>query len=114
MSWAGAGSRLMLLIARRYDLEHQIALISDHKYKLGSMISNLMNLKADSDPGSPQDKAMQAKIHMLYEAEKALEMRITKLNKQQEAIDKEEQKLDQMVSKNIDRFFQHGYGSGRA
>jgi hypothetical protein len=105
MGFAANQARLMSLIARRSDLELESQFISQHRLYLGNLVSGLFDLQAKLDPESQAAKIFEARIKALQQADKILEMQLNRLNSQRDAVSKELDSVQKMVSTNIKNSF---------
>ncbi len=113
MSFAANQARLIMLIAMQYDLELQTQFIQQHKLFLSKAVNSLMNMKIEHEPGSRQDKLLEARIQQLNEAEKILDVRIQSLRTRADAVSKERDGLTKVISENTQRSFGNAWGGGR-
>ena len=105
MGFSANQARLMALISRRSDLELEAQFISQQRLYLGNMVSGYFNLHARLDPGSKAARTLDAKIKQLQQADKLLEMHLNRINSQREAINKEQDSVQKLISDNIQRSF---------
>lgn len=95
----------MSLISRRSDLELEAQFISQQRLYMGNMVSGYFNLHAKLEPGSQAARLLDAKIKQLQQADKMLEMHLNRINSQREAINKEQESVQKLISDNIQRSF---------
>ena len=100
-----AQMRLAQINSYRSDLEYQIQLISSTKLDLSAQINDMVGLGSDLTPDSPEAKAVEKKKERLYQAEKALDQQLQRLQTQLEMIEAEEQSVKEMCSKAIQRAY---------
>lgn len=105
MGFAANQARLMSLIARRSDLELEAQFISQHRLYLGNLVTGLIDLQSKLDPESQPAKVFEARIKALQQADKILEMQLNRLNSQREAVSKELDSVQKVVSQNIRNSF---------
>lgn len=107
MGLAASQARLLCLTARKSDLELQWQFVSQARMQLANMTSALFNASASQnlEPGSPDDKAIQARISALQEQDKRLEMESKRIDTQHQAVQTEVESVQKIISKNIESSF---------
>lgn len=105
MGFAANQARLLSLISRKSDLELEAQFISQHRIYLANMVSGFFNMQAKLEPDSEAAKILEARIKQLQQADKILEMHLNRVNNQREAIVKEIDSTEKVISKNIQSSF---------
>jgi uncharacterized protein YlxW (UPF0749 family) len=105
MGLAASQARLEMLTARKSDLELQWQFVSQARMQLSNMTSALFNQQANLDPGSNDDKKLQASISALQEKDKRLEMESKRVDTQHQAVQTEIDSVQKVISKNIEGSF---------
>jgi uncharacterized protein YlxW (UPF0749 family) len=105
MGLAASQSRLLMLTARKSDLELQSQFVSQARMQLANMSSALFNQQANLDPGSNDDKRLQAQIQSLQEKDKRMEMESKRLDTQHQAVQTEVESVQKVIQKNIETSF---------
>ena len=105
MGFAANQARVLALISRKSDLELEAQFISQHRMYLANMVSGFFNMSSKLEPGSQAAKVLEARIQQLQQADKILEMHLTRINNQHEAVSTEVDQVKQLVQKNIQSSF---------
>jgi hypothetical protein len=105
MGFAANQAREMLLVSRKSDLEMDVQFIEEHKLYLSNMTNQYFGQQASLEPNSPALKLLNARIRQLQQAEKILDMHLKRINTQREAIIKELESVDKVISKSIEGSF---------
>ncbi|WMU93415.1 hypothetical protein EMOOHJMP_00223 [Microcystis phage MaAM05] len=105
MGFAANQARLMGLISRQSDLELEAQFIEQQKMFYANMTSGFFNLSAKLDPNSPAAKILEGRIKQLQQADKILDMHLKRISSQREAVVKEKDSLDKLISENIKSSF---------
>jgi len=107
MGMAASQARLLMLTARKSDLELMIQFVSQSRMALSNATSALYNQGATQnlDPNSPQTQALQMRISAIQEADKRLEMEMKRLDTQHEAVQTEIETVQKVLQKNIETSF---------
>ena len=100
-----AQMRLAQINSYRSDLEYRIQLISTTKLDLSSQINDMVGLGSDTDPDSPEMKALEKKKERLYQVEKELDAQLQRYQNQLQMIEAEEQSVKQQMQSAIQRSF---------
>ena len=105
MGFAANQARLLCLISRRSDLELEAQFISNHRMYLANMTSGFFNMQAKLEPNSEAFKVLEARIKMLQQADKILESHLKRVDTQRDAVVKEFESVDKIISQNIQNSF---------
>jgi capsule polysaccharide export protein KpsE/RkpR len=105
MGFAASQARLLMLTARKTDIELQSQFINQARMQMGNTVGSLMNLTADLNPESPTMQALQARIAAIQQIDKALELQQTRLGSQYKMIEAEFDSLKKIVEKSIQGSF---------
>lgn len=102
---AASQSRMMMLTARKSDLELQQQFVSQQRMQLANTTSSLFQQQAKLDPASPQAQQLQMRIASLQSVDKSLEMEMKQLDTQHQAVQTEIAAVQKIISKNIEQSF---------
>lgn len=105
MGLAASQARLLMLTARKSDIELQLQFVSQARMQLSNGVSYLYSQSANLTPGSSDDKKLQSQIAQIQEADKRLEMESKRLDTQRTAIQTEYESVQKMIQKNIEVSF---------
>ncbi len=107
MGMAASQARLLMLTARKSDLELQLQFVNQARMQLANMMSQLYQLGAGGnlDPNSGQTEQLQSQIGMYQQQDKRLEMESKRLDTQHEAVQTEMEAVDKVLKKNIQTSF---------
>jgi capsule polysaccharide export protein KpsE/RkpR len=105
MGFAASQARLLMLTARKSDLELQGQFINQSRMQLANMVGTLFTLSANLEPGSPQVQRLQAQISAIESIDKSLEMQMRRIDTQREAIVTELETVRKVIAKNIQSTF---------
>lgn len=105
MGFAANQARLLSLISRRSDLELESQFISQHRMYLANMTSGFFNMQSKLEPDSQAAKVLEGRIKQLQQADKILEMHLNRINSQRDAVMKEIDSQQKVISKNIEGSF---------
>ncbi|MCX5920467.1 MAG: hypothetical protein NTW61_03960 [Candidatus Melainabacteria bacterium] len=105
MGLAASQARLLMIQARKNDIEFQTQVINQARMQLANTVGMLFNLTADLSPESPTSQALQARVAAIQQIDKALELQSTRLTTQYKAIEAEYESLKKIIEKNISATF---------
>lgn len=105
MGLAASQARLLMLTARKSDLELQWQFVSQARMQLANATSGLYNQMANLNPGSGDDQRLQAQIAALQEQDKRLEMESKRIDTQHQAVQTEIESVQKVITKNIEMSF---------
>ena len=107
MGLGASQARLLMLVARKSDLEYQLQTINQQRTQIANMIGGLsMTAAASADnPNSPQAKGAQMRILGIQQIDKVLEMQAQRINTQHEAVQTEIGAVQKVIQKNIQMSF---------
>ncbi|MDH4378633.1 MAG: hypothetical protein QE263_01835 [Vampirovibrionales bacterium] len=105
MGFAASQARLLMLTARKSDLEIQGQFINQARMQLANITGALYQITSNLEPESPTVQSIQARIAALQSIDKALEMQLTRLGTQRDAIYTELEAVQKVISKNIQSSF---------
>ena len=100
-----AQMRLAQINSYRSDLEYEIQLVSSTKLDLSAQINNITGFGSEMEPDSPEMKALEKKKERLLQVEKALDLKLQRLQSQLQMIEAEEQSVKESLQKAIQRSF---------
>lgn len=105
MGFAASTARLLMLTARKSDLELELQFINQSRMQLANMSANLYNSNANLEPDNPMVQQIQARISAIAQIDKILEMNAQRITKQHEAVQTEIEAVSKVISKNIQSSF---------
>lgn len=105
MGFAASQARLMILTARKSDIELQGQFINQARMSLANTVGALFTVSANLDPESPEAIALQAKIAAIQTLDKALEMNLRRVDSQRQAVQTEMEAVQKVIQKNIEGSF---------
>jgi hypothetical protein len=108
MGLAASQARLMMLVARKSDLEYQLQLINNQRMQLANMVGGLSNEMAknfDQGANDNVNKGLQARILSIQQIDKVFEMQAQRINTQHEAVQTEIGAVQKVIQKNIQMSF---------
>lgn len=101
MGFAASQARLMMLTARKSDLELQGQFVNQARLFIANTVGNLFNVAANLDPESAQTQQLQARIAAIQAVDKSLELQLTRIDSQHEALSTEIEAVRKVINKNI-------------
>ena len=105
MGFAASQARMLMLTARKSDLEIQGQFINQARLQIANIVGNLFNVTTNLEPESPQARSIQARIASIQTMDKALEIQLKRLDTQREAIMQELGAVEKVIQKNIQSSF---------
>ena len=105
MGLAASQARLLMIQARKNDIEFETQVISTARLQVANTVGALFSLTADLNPESPTSQALQARLKAIQQIDKALELQSTRLTTQYKAIEAEYESLKKIIEKNISATF---------
>ncbi len=101
MGFAASQARLMMLTARKSDLELMGQFINQARMQLANISGSLFSISANLEPESPQMLALNARIASMQAMDKALELQLRRVDTQRDAVQTEVEAVRKVISKNI-------------
>ncbi|MBK8190320.1 MAG: hypothetical protein IPK79_07685 [Vampirovibrionales bacterium] len=111
MGFAASQGRLLMLVARKNELEFQLQFIQQQRMFWGNLMTLLMQKQASTavggsmDPNSAAAQQLTVAQARVAQMDKMLEMQGNRLEKQREAIVTEMEAVNKVISKNIQQSF---------
>ena len=105
MGLAASQARLMMLTARKSDLELQLQFINQSRLQLANMITALFGNGVNLEPDSQDAQRLQAATSALQSQDKALELQANRINTQHEAVQTEVDAVRKVIQRNIQSSF---------
>ncbi|MGE0199968.1 MAG: hypothetical protein AB7P76_03240 [Candidatus Melainabacteria bacterium] len=105
MGLAASQARLLMLTARKSDLEFQLQIINQARMQLSNMVSSLFSASANLTPGNPFEQRLNAQFAVLQSRDKMLELQANQVNTQHEAVQTEVEAVRKVISQNIQGSF---------
>ena len=105
MGLAASQSRFLLLTARKSDLELTGQQINQARLALANNTDELFTQAAELEPDSDEALQLQSRISALQAQDKQLELRLRRVDTQQEAVQTEIAAVQKVIDKTIDQVF---------
>ena len=105
MGFAANQARLLAMISRKSDLELEAQFLEQQKLYLANMTNGFFSMYSKLDPESQAAKVLDGRVKQLQQADKILEMHLKRITSQREALDKEIEGTEEVISKNIQGSF---------
>ena len=108
MGFAASSARLLMLVARKSDLEFQLQMINQQRLLLTNSMDKIYASQLRRGGVEPDDdfiKEQQVLLKRLQEQDKALELSAQRINYQHEAIQTEIQAVNKVLTNNIQTSF---------
>lgn len=105
MGFAASQARLIMLTARKSDLEIQLQFLNQARLQLANVSGALFNITANLEPESPEAQSIQARVAAIQTIDKALELQTRRIDTQWQAIGQELQSVQNVIKKNIEFSF---------
>lgn len=107
MGLGASQARLLMLTARKSDLELRIQFINQARLQLANMVSALFTqqMQPNLTPGSPQERQITAAQGDLQARDKRLEILSKQFDTQHQAVQTEIESVQKVISKNIEMSF---------
>jgi len=105
MGLGASQARLLMLTARKSNLELNLQFINQARMQLSNMVSGLFNQQANLEPDSPNAQRLNAEISSIQERDKQMEMETKRIDTQHQAIQTEIDSVSKVISKNIESSF---------
>ena len=101
MGLAASQARLLMLTARKSDLERDLQFINQARLQLSNMVSLLLQQGMNLDPESADSQRLQHATASIQEEDKRFELEANRINTQHEAVSTEVDAVRKVISKNI-------------
>ncbi|MDX2084056.1 MAG: hypothetical protein SFZ03_01540 [Candidatus Melainabacteria bacterium] len=101
MGFAASTARLLMLVARKTDLEFQLQLIQQARMRLANVMDRLFLTLGNLDPNSPQIRQLEILQERIKNQDKRLEVIANRITTQHQAVETEIQAVRKVISKNI-------------
>jgi hypothetical protein len=105
MGLGASQARLLMLTARKSDLELHLQFVNQARLQVANLVSGLFSRQSNLDPGSPDSQRLNASISAIQERDKSLELESKRLDTQHQAVQTEIDSVQKVISKNIDSSF---------
>lgn len=105
MGLGASQARLLMLTARKSDLELQLQMLNQARMQLANMVGNMFNQQANLDPQSAESQKMQADISSIQQRDKQFELMAKQIDTQHQAVQTEVEAVSKVISKNIESSF---------
>jgi uncharacterized protein (DUF3084 family) len=105
MGLGASQARLLMLTARKSNLELNLQFIQQARMQLSNMVSGLFNQQSNLEPDSSDSKRLQSQISSVQERDKQLELESRRIDTQHQAVQTEVDAVSKVISKNIESSF---------
>lgn len=105
MGLGASQARLLMLTARKSDLELQLQFVNQARMQIANMVSGLFSSSANLDPNSAQSQQLQSTISSIQERDKMLEIQSRQIDTQHQTVQTEIDAVSKVISKNIESSF---------
>jgi hypothetical protein len=105
MGLGASQARLLMLTARKSNLELNLQFINQARMQLSNMVSGLFNQQSNLEPDSSQAQKLNAQISSIQQRDKQLEMESKRIDTQHQAVQTELDAVSKVISKNIESTF---------
>lgn len=105
MGLGASQARLLMLTARKSDLELHLQMVNQGRMQIANMVSALFNRQSNLEPDSADSKRLQASISSIQERDKMLELESKRLDTQHQTVQTEIDSVQKIISKNIESSF---------
>jgi hypothetical protein len=112
MGLIASQARLLMLTARKSDVEMQGQMINQQRMALSNAMNALLMQQTQLaqgqdqfDPNNGQNQAIQSQLQRLQQLDKILEMQLKRVDTQQQALQTEIEAVNKVIDKNIDMSF---------
>ncbi len=105
MGLAASQARLLMLTARKSDLELTGQQINQSRMQLANVTNDLFNVASNLAPDADESIKLQLRIHSIQELDQALELQLRRVDTQQQAVQTEIGSVQKVIDKNIDMTF---------
>lgn len=105
MGLGASQARLLMLTARKSDLELNLQMVNQGRMQIANMVSALFNRQSNLEPDSADSKRLQASISSIQERDKMLELESKRLDTQHQTVQTEIDSVQKIISKNIESSF---------
>jgi len=105
MGLGASQARLMMLTARKSNLELNLQMINQARMQLSNMVSGLFNQQSNLEPDSPNAQRLNAQISSIQERDKQMELENRRIDTQHQAVQTEIDAVSKVISKNIESTF---------
>ncbi|MFM7469708.1 MAG: hypothetical protein ACKO37_09440 [Vampirovibrionales bacterium] len=99
MGLAASHARLLMLVARKSDLELQLQIIAQSRQQLSNVLLVLQSIAANLEPDSPQMQEWVAKVTAIQALDKSLELQSTRMQLQQKLVSDEVETVKKVQDK---------------
>ena len=105
MGLAASQARLLMLTARKSDLELQLQFINQARIQLANMVTGLIGSQQNLEPDSPESAQLNQRVEAIQQQDKILEINARRIDTQHQAVQTEIEAVSKVISKNIESSF---------
>ncbi|MEB3287744.1 MAG: hypothetical protein VKJ04_09600 [Vampirovibrionales bacterium] len=98
---AASQARLLMLTARKSDIELQLQFINQARAQMANAVSGLFGRGLNLEPESQESKTIAAATSQLQQQDKIMEMNAKRLETQHQAVQTELDGVQKVIQKNI-------------
>jgi hypothetical protein len=105
MGLGASQARLIMLTARKSNLELNLQFINQARMQLSNMVSGMFNQQSNLEPESSNAQRLSAQISAVQQRDKQLELESRRIDTQHQAVQTEIDAVSKVISKNIESTF---------
>ncbi|MFM7389115.1 MAG: hypothetical protein ACKO34_00650 [Vampirovibrionales bacterium] len=105
MGLAASQARVLILTARKNDIEMQQLYINQVRAQMSNSVGLLFNLSESLEPGSPRYSQLQQRIAAIQQVDKGLQLQLERLTTQYQMVTAELESVRKNVQGNIKATF---------
>jgi DNA repair ATPase RecN len=104
MGLAASQARLLYLTARQSDLQYMAQIMNNQRISLSNQAIQLTSMQADLQPGEAALEQIQYRLSALNQIDKSLQLQLTRVDNQNDAVGADIQTVKQVITKSIEGF----------
>ena len=104
MGLAASQARLLYLTARQSDLQYMAQIMNNQRISLSNQAIELTSMQADLQPGEAALEQVQYRLAALNQIDKSLQLQLTRVDNQNDAVGADIQTTKQIITKSIEGF----------
>jgi uncharacterized protein (DUF3084 family) len=105
MGLGASQARLLMLTARKSNLELNLQFINQARMQISNMVSGLYNQQSNLEPDSANAQRLNAQISSVQQRDKQLEMESKRIDTQHQTVQTEIEAVSKVINKNIEGSF---------
>jgi hypothetical protein len=103
MGIAATHARLLMITARKMDLELQLQIIAQSRQQLSNVVLAMQNIASNLEPDDPIMQEWVAKQAAIQALDKSLELQSQRIQAQHKMLDTEMESVKKIQDKNIEQ-----------